>query len=666
MSFMQRGSISCVVAIAATLACASSLGARSSQNFTEVPQAEWPTFGGDWGNTRYSALKAIDAGNVSRLGGAWSMPLQTESSTVTPLIEKGVMYIIAGVHVYALDARDGTKRWTYTSSVALGPRGVALGDGLVFVGTRDGSIHALEQATGKLVWNTFIGDEPKLPGQMISGAPGFVNGVVVAGLANGDFGLRGRAVALDAKSGKQLWRFDTIPAPGEFGSDTWPKNSEVWKKGGAGVWMAPAFDPKLNMVYYGVGNAVPQWGGEVRAGDNLFTGAVVALDLKTGKRRWHYQLVRHDIWDHDLGTPMVLYDAQVDGKTRPALAAMRTDGYLFLLDRETGKPIFPVEERPVPQHEFSHTAATQPFPIGADAVGPRCVEADTVPAAFIRQCYFDVIDFRPNLMHLVLTTRGAPMSYSPTTGYFYVTGSIAPFWVRRTQDPWFFYYTGIVPGMKQYGVLTAIDSRTNKIVWEQKLPYKIGNGSGVLATAGNLAFHGHPDGRFLAYNARDGQQLWEFQLGSGADGPAVSYELDGIQYVAIAARNSIWAFKLDGKVEQKPAPRAAPTVTGFVGLIEDSNDVQLGSTYSDGGLTGRRVETDEFGLKPQRVRIEAGSSLKFTNKTKLIHTPRALDGSWSVGAIEPGASAAVTLSKPGTFVYVCDEHPWTYGELTVE
>jgi PQQ-dependent dehydrogenase (methanol/ethanol family) len=643
-----------------------SVAVASAPNLTKPPAKEWPTYGGDWGNTRYSSLKGIDTSNVARLGGAWTMPMQAESSTATPVVANGVMYIIAGVHVYALDARDGSKRWTYQSDVSLAPRAVSIGEGLVFVGTRDGSITALNIETGKQVWNSFIGEEPKRLGQMISGSPGYIDGKVIAGLANGDFGLRGRIVALEAKSGKILWRFDTIPAPGELGSDTWPKDSDIWKMGGAGVWMAPAFDPALDMVYYGVGNAVPQWGGEVRAGDNLFTGAVVALDLKTGKRRWHYQLVKHDIWDHDLGTPMVLYDATVNGKKRPALAAMRTDGYLFLLDRQTGKPLFDVEERPVPQHELSHTAKTQPFPVGADAVGPRCVEEDMVPPGFIRQCYFDVIDFRPNLMHLVLTTRSAPMSYSESTGYFYVTGSIAPFWVRRTKDPWFFYYTGVVPGMKQYGLLTAIDSRTNKIVWEQKLPYKIGNGSGVLTTGGNLAFHGHPDGRFLAYDARNGKQLWDFQLGSGADGPAVSYDVGGVQYVAIAARNTIWAFKLDGKMQPMPAPPAAPTVTTFVGIIEDADEVQLGSTYSDGGLMGKRVEPDEFGLKPQRARIEAGGTIKFSNKTELTHTLRALDGSWQTGSIKPGENKQVQVQKAGTYIYVCDEHPWTYGELTVE
>jgi alcohol dehydrogenase (cytochrome c) len=474
-------------------------------------------------------------------------------------------------------------------------------------------------------------------------------------------------VALHAKTGKVAWRFDTVPPPGEFGHDTWPKDSDVWRKGGAGVWMAPAFDPDLGLVYLGVGNAVPQWGGAPRPGDNLFTGSVVALDINTGKLRWYYQLVHHDLWDHDLGTPLVLYEATIHGEKRQALAAMRTDGYLFMLDRKTGKPLFPVEERAVPQDPWEKTSATQPFPVGADALGPRCVEDGMVPAAFVHACYFDVIDERPNIMALIMAARSAPMSYDPNSGYFYVTGSVAPFWVRHTRkDPWFFYYTGVVPGMKQYGLIAAIDSHTNKIVWQQKLPYKVQNGSGVLTTAGGLAFHGHPDGRLIAFNAKNGARLWDSQLGSGVNGPAVSYELDGEQYIAVAALNSIWAFKLGGTVAPLPAQPAPPTVTGFVGLIEDTNTVTLGSTISDPGLMGPREEPDPYGLDPQRIRIHAGTAVTFTNKTDLVHHPVAADGSWDAGEIKPGESKTITLPKRGVSIYNCAEHPWTFGEITVE
>ena len=640
----------------------------SAADFRAPPRDQWPLYGGDWGNTRFSPLSAIDTTNVSKLAGAWVFKLKGENSTSTPVVSDGVMYVIAGSHVYALDPRAGTVRWSYKSEVALAPRAVALGEGLVFVGTRDAHIVALSIKDGTKVWSTMIGEEPAFLGQMISGAPGYMKGLVITGVANGDFGVRGRIVALEAKTGAQAWRFDTVPGPGKFGHDTWPQDSDVWRKGGAGVWMAPAFDPDMGLVYLGIGNAVPQWGGAPRAGDNLFTSSVVALDYKTGKLRWYYQLVHHDLWDHDLGTPLILYDTRVRGERRKALAAMRTDGYLFMLDRKTGKPLFPVEERAVPQDAWEKSAATQPFPVGADEFGPRCVAEDMVPASFVRLCYFDVIDERPNLMALVMTARSAPMSFDPGTGYFYVTGSVAPFWVRHThKDPWLFYYTGVVPGMKQYGLIAAIDSRTDKIVWQKKLPYKVQNGSGVLTTGGNLAFHGHPDGRFLAFDARNGAQLWEYQLGASVNGPGVSFSLDGEQYIAVAAQDAVWAFKIGGKIAPAPAPPAVPTVTGFVGVIEDTDKVSLGSTFSDLGLMGgARVESDPYGLEPQRIRIQAGTAVTFTNKTPMTHHPKALDGSWDAGEIKPGESKAVAMPKRGVSVYVCAEHPWTFGEITVE
>jgi quinohemoprotein ethanol dehydrogenase len=667
----SRGSLSskkCVRFNAAALLIGPALaGCISTADLRKPSHSEWPLYGGDWGNTRFSPLGAINTTNVSELGGAWVFKLKDENTTATPVMQNGVMYVIAGSHLYALDARTGVIHWSYKSTVALAPRAVALGEGLVFAGTRDAHVVALNIKDGTKVWSTMIGEEPAFFGQMISGAPGYIDGLVITGVANGDFGVRGRIVALNAKSGVQAWRFDTVPGPDEFGHDTWPRGSDVWRKGGAGVWMAPAFDPDLGLVYLGTGNAVPQWGGAPRAGDNLFTCSVVALDYKTGKLRWYYQLVHHDLWDHDLGTPLVLYDATVRGERRKALAAMRTDGYLFMLDRRTGKPLFPVEERAVPQDTWEKSAATQPFPVGADGFGPRCVQDGMVPASFVPLCYFDVIDERPNLMALVMTTRSAPMSYDPETGYFYVTGSVAPFWVRHTRkDPWLFYYTGVVPGMKQYGLIAAIDSRTDKIVWQNKLPYKVQNGSGVLTTGGGLAFHGHPDGRFLAFDARSGAQLWEYQLGSAVNGPATSYRLDGEQYIAVTAQDAIWAFKMGGSIAPAPAAPAVPTVTGFVGVIEDTGEVALGSTFSDLGLMGQRVEVDPYGLEPQRIRIRAGTAVTFTNKTLMPHHPKALDGTWDAGEIEPGESKSVQMPRRGVTVYVCADHPWTYGEITVE
>ena len=246
---------------------------------------------------------------------------------------------------------------------------------------------AISQETGKLVWTS---EHPKeIPSQGMATAPAYGNGVVVGVVSLGDNFLHGRAIGYDAKTGKFLWSFDVVPGPGEPGHETWPQDSDIWKYGGGAIWTTPSVDAELGLVYLPTGNAVPQYGGELRPGNNLYNNSVVALDLKTGKMRWYFQTVHHDIWEHDLSTPLVLYDTAVGGRTRKALAAMRTDGILFILDRETGKPLAPVEERPVRQDAFLKTSPTQPFTIGGDRVGPGCVEKDMIPPGFIAGCYFD-------------------------------------------------------------------------------------------------------------------------------------------------------------------------------------------------------------------------------------------------------------------------------------
>ena len=497
---------------------------------------EWPMIEGDWGNTRYSTLEKINAANVKTLGGAWVHKFEGETTRATPVVARGLMFITAGPNVYALNPKTGETVWTYKPSIPPTGlyKGVSLGEGMVFVGLSDATVIALKEKTGELVWSQMIGDpgaeessqKAQSPtGQFISTAPAYANGIVMAAMVNGDYGVRGRVVGLDAKTGKQVWRFNATPGPGEFGHDTWPADNDEWLRGGGGIWTTPAVDPDLGLVYFGVGNPVPQWGGEARAGDNLFTDSVVAVDLKTGKYRWHFQVVHHDIWESDIGTPLVFYDATVDGKPRKAIGAMRTDGYLFLLDRETGKPVFPVEERPVPQNARVKTAPTQPFPVGADQVGPNCVVPENIPAGFKALCHYDPVDYdTPNAFYPINTTRAARLAYSPKTQYFYLAGSPAwPFWIRRFEDPKFFSASGTnVPGIKTSGLIAAIDSRTNKIAWQKPMPYPIQNGSGMMATAGGLLFHGEPDGQFQSYDAKTGDKLWEFQTGANAAGAAAT------------------------------------------------------------------------------------------------------------------------------------------------
>lgn len=655
-----------------------SCGAPQDGNRHTTAAKTWPAVGGDWSNSHYSTLTKITPANVKDLGAAWTVPFHDEHSRATPVVTGGRMFVTAGAHVYALNPKTGEILWSVAPDVPPQGlfKGVAVGDGLVFVGLSDSTLIALDQVTGAQKWSQFLGDAP-LPGtnpagsQWIAGAPAYVQGIVIGEVSGARAPSErndGRIVGLDAKTGAKVWTFHVVPGPGEPGHETWPQESDVWKTGGGAVWSTPAADPDLGLVYIGTGNAMPEWGGEVRAGDNLYNASVVALDIKTGALRWHFQATHHDIFEHDLGTPLVLYDADVGGKTRKALGVMRTDGYLFLLDRGTGAAIFPIEERPVPQNARLKTAATQPFPVGADQIGPNCVQPDMAPEGFKLGCYFDPIDVDPpNLLIPLSTIRSSPMAYSPQTQMFYVTGTVAPLWVRRWEDPYVFSALSPAPFLKKYGLLNAVDARTNKIVWQKHVPYPVENGSGFTATASGLLFHGEPDGNMQALDATTGEVLWQFQTGANQSGPVAVYEVDGEQYVAALATNALWAFKLGGTVQPLPAPTPPPTETSLGGRIVETDHIDMNATFDENRspkLT--RHYTDEYAFKPLRAKVTVGTKVTWTNTGTLPHSADAVDGAWSTGVIAPGKSAVVIFDKPGTYIYRCKEHPWSYGEITVE
>jgi quinohemoprotein ethanol dehydrogenase len=639
---------------------------------------DWPAIGGDWANSHYSTLRQIDTTTVKQLGGAWVHQFDGERSRGTPVVVDGKMFVTAGTHVYAFDPATGNLLWSYkldTPPIGLF-KGVAVGQGLVYVGLMEGAVIALDEKTGMPVWKQAIADQAAAGGQggqWVAGAPAYVNGLVIAGLS----GVRsptdrndGRVVALDARTGAVKWTFHVVPGPGEAGHESWPAGSDIWKRGGGAVWVTPAVDPALGLVYLGTGNPIPELGGEARAGDNLYTASVIALDLQTGKLRWHYQLTHHDIYEMDLGTPLILYDAKVKGTARKAVGVMRTDGYLFLLDRANGKPIVPVEERPVPQSARLKTAPTQPFPVGADQVGPNCVAKDAVPAGFKPGCYFDIIDAdRPNLIGPTATMRAAPMAYSPATGMFYGTGSVAPIWLQRWDDPFVFSGDGVnnVPGVQLHGIMAAIDARTDKIVWQKAMSYNIENGSGVTATAGGLLFHGEPDGNLQAYDIKSGDLLWQFQTGFDESGPAATYQAGGQQYVTVLASGALWAFTLGGTVQPLPAPSPPPTQSSFRGKVEATDHIQISAVLTDNRAIVKTLEyANEYTYKPLRAKVKAGASVTWTNAGKLPHSATAVDGSWSTGEIAPGQSATVKFDTPSTYTYSCTDHPWTYAQLVVE
>ena len=320
---------------------------------------------------------------ISRASGASISESATEakySGEAQPLVHDGVAYVSTGASdVFALDVESGKTIWKYEgnldeeiSTVCCGwtSRGVAIGDGRVYLGKLDGKLVALDADSGKEVWSAAVGDWKN--GETITSAPLYYDGLVVTGLSGGEFGVRGSVTAYDAETGKEVWRFYTIPGPGETGHETWPQDNDAWKHGGAPVWQTPAVDPELGLLYFSTGNTAPDFDGSSRKGDNLFANSIVALDAKTGEYRWHFQQVHHDIWDLDSPSPVVLFDMEVDGKLRHALAEPSKTGWVYILDRTNGKPLVGIDERAVPQEPRQHTSATQPYPVG-DAFTPQSV-----------------------------------------------------------------------------------------------------------------------------------------------------------------------------------------------------------------------------------------------------------------------------------------------------
>jgi glucose dehydrogenase/plastocyanin len=654
---------------------------------------EWSTVMGDLAN-RYSPLDQINTNTVARLGAAWMEPLLTPAtSRAMSVVKNGMMYFTAQSSVLKIDARTGKTVWRFSTSgsrrsgasglstvppagtPALGApdrEGVALGDGFVFVGLSDARVIALRDDTGELAWQRYVGEDARDKGQGIAGAPLYAGGIVSVGLS-ADNGWRGQVVGLDARSGREVWRWFAVPAPGEPGSETWPKNAQ-WKFGGGALWLAGIADEEAGLVYYVTGNGVPQLSGEQRDGDNLYICAVVALDMKTGKLRWHFQTIRHDIWEADMSVSPILYDAQVDGKTVKAIAAIRPDGYVFTFDRITGRPLTKIEQRKVPQDRFQKTAPTQPFPFaGAEGVLPDCAwwRTQKIASGFEVGCFYQAVSTgRPNVLMPYYGMRVAPMSYSPHTGYFYAVGERSLRWLRRAEDGYFFStaFTSRVPGINALDsyVMAAIDSRTHKIAWQREFPIGTGRPSGVLSTAGGLLFHASTDGHFNAHDARTGEIVWRFQTGAPAGGPASTFELDGEQFITLITSSHVIAFRLGGTLPQGAPLPPRRTPEAFTGQIADSRQIETAALQRDLGFTGARFITDEYQFSPYRTKVPVGTTVTWRNNGTLVHSAAAVDGSWSTGAIDPAGVAAVTFSRPGTYVYTCKEHPWAYAQIIVE
>lgn len=652
-------------------------GAAWADGQGKAAKSDWPTVGGGDDNAHYSPLKQIDKANVAKLGAAWLTKLEGDKSRATPVVVDGTLYVSTTTQVVAVDARTGAVRWKYKPEPS--PfgfyRGVGVADGLVYVGLSDARLLALDAKTGAVVWDRLVGDEKPadmktMGNQWITGAPVIANGVVIVGLS----GARspadrndGRVVGVDAKTGAIKWLFHVVPGPGEPGHETWPQDNDSWKKGGGALWVTPAIDRELGLVFIGTGNAIPELGGDDRAGDNLYTASMLALDIKTGKLRWHYQLTHHDVFEHDLGTPPLLYTARVKGKTVKGVAIMRTDGWMFLLDRKTGKPLIPVEERPVPQNAQQKTAPTQPFPQG-EQIGPNCIEPGRVPDGFTLGCYFDALDAKkPSLVTPTITTRSSPIAYAPESQRFFVAAGAPIVWMRRWDDARIFTAVSSMPYAKGFGILAALDATTNKIAWQKRVPRPVQDGSGFTVTAAGLLFHGEPDGNLQALDAATGETLWQFQTGFDALGPAAVYELDGEQYVSVISGSALWGFKLGGTVAPLDPPVPPPLESSFAGRLVSTDKIAT----TGGGVDQRSMRYtieyhDEYSFQPVRAKVKAGASVTFTNDGKERHGAVALDGSWRTPELAPGQSATVKFDRPGEYVYRCPDHPWSYAQIIVE
>lgn len=541
----------------------------------------WLTYGRDYSNQRFSPLAQVNTRTVSRLVPRWIYQSGVASTfQASPIVVDGVMYLsLPFNHVVALDARTGQEIWRYqhkrrTEKMCCGPanRGVAVAYGKVYIGTVDARLVALDQKTGKLVWDIPLVDDvgqgertDQLPAddplrkQHVSGATGVganmapvvYKGKVIIGITGVGYGLHldsdrpgapvgsvigfagesqraGFYAAFDAATGKRIWQFDSTPASGWEGEfrtvtldgaplerdiaqekATAAQYEDAWKRGGGSAWTTPAIDPQLGLVYVGTGNPSPQMDDVTRPGDNLYTVSLVALDVDTGALRWYYQQVPHDMWGLDVASPPVLFDADVSGGRVPAVAQASKTGWLYVHDRRDGKLLFKSEAF-VPQHnQFKR---------------PTAAGIDIAPGAAGGASW-------------------SPVSYDARTGLSYVAGVHMPthYTVKEvpataTQSAVRYTTLDVVDG-PTWGTLTAIDTRASgRIRWQVKTAQPLVGG--VLATAGDVVFTGEGNGDFSAFHAETGERLWKFNCGAGVNAPAITYELDGVQYIAVAAGGS--------------------------------------------------------------------------------------------------------------------------------
>jgi len=496
----------------------------------------WPTYHGNESGNRFSPLNQIDTSNVSRLAPRWMFPVPgaPRALEVTPVVVDGVMYVTSVNEAYALDARSGREIWHYSRPRSQGlagdaasgiNRGVAVLGDRVFMVSDNAHLFALHRFTGQLMWDVEMADSHQNYGS--TSAPLAVNDLVIAGVSGGDEGVRGFLDAYKASTGEHVWRFWTIPAAGEPGSETW--GGRALEHGCGSTWLTGTYDPEARLLYWPTGNPCPDYNGDERKGDNLYTASVVALDPGTGKLKWYYQFTPHDLHDWDATETPVLVDATFHGQPRKLMLQGNRNGFFYVLDRLTGKVL--LAEPFVKKITWASGIGPDGRPVLLAGNEP------TVEGQLVCPAVAGAANWPSN-------------AYSPVTGLFYMFAEESCN-IYSKNDQWWeagksFYGGGTrrAPGGSGGTSLKAIDIQTGKTAFE--IPDVGGGilGSGLMATAGGLIFYGDGSGAFVAADAKNGNLLWHFNTGQSWKGGPMTYTVDDIQYVGVAAGSTILAFSL--------------------------------------------------------------------------------------------------------------------------
>ncbi len=513
---------------------ASSTNALPFADIANPKPGTWPTYNGNLSGNRFSSLSQINRSNVARLAPQWMFTIAHApgSLEVTPVVVDGVMYISSVNEAFAVNARNGREVWHYSRPRSKGlvgdasggiNRGVAILGDRVFMVSDNAHLFALIRSTGELIWDVEMADSRENYGS--TSAPLVVNDLVIAGVSGGDEGVRGFVDAYQASTGKRAWRFWSIPARGEPGSETWA--GSAMEHGCGATWFTGTYDPAARLLYWPTGNPCPDYNGDERKGDNLYTASVLALDPATGKLKWHYQFTPHDVHDWDATETPVLVDANFKGAPRKLLLHGNRNGFFYVLDRLSGEVL--VAQPFVKKLTWASGIGADGRPVLLPANEPTVDGQLVCPA--------------------VAGAANWPSSaYSPMTGLFYMFAEESCSIYSKNDQGWQAgksYYGGgtrLAPGSEKY--LKAIDIQTGRTKWEIA---NVGGGilaSGLIATAGELIFYGDDSGAFKAADANNGKPLWHFNTNEHWRAGPMTYSVDGRQYVAIAAGRTIIAFGL--------------------------------------------------------------------------------------------------------------------------